>query len=249
MKKRASIFICFILVIAVSVVFSGCIGQNSITPPTQVIVNQAEFTTEAIANARMGSVVEISSSFFLGSSAATGFLINESGYVLTNRHAVVNDSGQKAASVKCTFKNKSVSYSAKIIATHATYDLAVLKIEGSVAAEYNLFETALPADGAYCATIGNAQGRGLSVRDGVIGSNNVTAFPLTPILLSMPINHGNSGGPVYDKYGNVVAIVCSREKSSASDPVYNMGYGIGAQTITDYLRSLNVKYYTTQNAA
>ncbi len=134
----------------------------------------------------------------------SGFIIDPSGYVVTNDH-VVDD----ASEVNVTL-NTGTTYPAKVIGTDKKTDLALLKIESP---------TPLPAVpfgdsdavrvGDWVMAVGNPFGLGGTVTSGIVSarSRDLNSSPFDDFLqIDASINQGNSGGPTFSLAGEVIGI-------------------------------------------
>jgi S1-C subfamily serine protease len=137
----------------------------------------------------------------------SGFFVTRDGYLLTNFH-VVKDA--KRIKVKCS----AGVLEAKVITTDKIDDLAVLKVEGG-----NFPALAIAAKdtvdlGQEVFTIGfpNIQMQGVEPKytDGKISSLAGMQDDDTEYQISVPVQPGNSGGPLCDANGQVVGIVVAR---------------------------------------
>ena len=134
----------------------------------------------------------------------SGFIIDPSGYVVTNNH-VVDD----ATEVSVTLTTGK-SYTAKVIGTDKKTDLALLKIAAP---------TPLPAVsfgdsdairvGDWVMAVGNPFGLGGSVTSGIVSARgrDLNSGPFDDFLqIDASINQGNSGGPTFAMNGDVIGI-------------------------------------------
>jgi S1-C subfamily serine protease len=138
-------------------------------------------------------------------SSGTGFFITEDGYLVTCNH-VVQD-GKK-------FSVKAVggTFTAQVVAADKTNDVAILKVNGrfsALALNTNVLSLGQPAF-----TIGfpNIDIQGLSPKytDGKVSSLSGIQDDASAIQISVPVQPGNSGGPLTDANGNVIGIVVAR---------------------------------------
>lgn len=129
--------------------------------------------------------------------------------VVTARHLVV---GVDALTVSDIDGRR---YDARVLGTDARTDLALLEVPGGVLPSVQLGASDLHVGDTILA-IGNPFGLGHSLSVGVVGSTNrrivgADGVPFGPargfLQLSIPLNPGNSGGPVFDGRGRVVAIL------------------------------------------
>lgn len=160
----------------------------------------------------------------------TGFVISEDGLVVTNMHVI----GQgRDIQVELADGRKT-----PVVAVHAHdrgLDLAVLKIDpaGKKLAKLDLGDSAATPVGAPLVVIGNPHGLKHSVVAGV--NSGVREIDGRPMLqLAVPIEPGNSGGPVLDAQGRVVGVVTM--KSAVND---NLGFAVAIESLRPLLDKPN----------
>lgn len=140
---------------------------------------------------------------------ATGFMITKSGYVVTNYHVITG-----ADSVHLQ-NHKGQSFRADIIFTNPEKDLAILRINDSTfRALKNLPYTFKKQDsdlGEDIYTIGFPRDEAV-YGQGYLSSATGYAGDTLAYQISIPVNPGNSGGPVLDKEGNVIGIISGKQK-------------------------------------
>ena len=139
-----------------------------------------------------------------GQFGGTGFAITSNGYVVTNYHVV------KDADSIYVQNSAGESYKAKQIYIDPTYDLAVLQIidpafKDLAALPYTFKKSASNvAEGVY--TVGFPKDD-LVYNEGYVSSSNGYEGDTVAYQVSIPVNPGNSGGPLLDNRGNVVGII------------------------------------------
>jgi S1-C subfamily serine protease len=159
-----------------------------------------------------------------GRSAGTGIVLTSDGMILTNNHVV-----EGSTSIEVTDETTGEAYSATVVGTDATHDIAVLQLEGAS----GLTTAALDSSGSVAAgdavtAVGNAEGTG----DLVAASGTVTALEQTIttqseygidgetldglIQVDAQIVSGDSGGPLIDSDGEVVGIDTAASSGSAT---------------------------------
>lgn len=141
---------------------------------------------------------------------ATGFLLTKDGYVVTNYH-VVNG----ADSIQLQ-NNKGKAFSAEIIHADVEKDLAILRIsdssfKNSIKSVPYTFKKQLTDVGEDIYTIGFPRDEAV-YGQGYLSSNTGYAGDTIAYQISIPVNPGNSGGPVLDAHGNVVGIISGKQK-------------------------------------
>lgn len=164
----------------------------------------------------------------------TGVVITEDGYIVTNAHVIYDSEyGAGLADSISVILNDDNTYEAEVIGYDTDYDLAVLRIQatGLAAAEFgNSDELKL---GQSVIAIGNPLGFDLmdTVTSGIVSGLNrqmdINSKSMTLIQTDAAINSGNSGGPLINKYGQVVGINSSKMSASYSETsIEGIGFAI-----------------------
>lgn len=188
------------------------------------------------------STKNYSESDLYGSSSeegvGSGIIINSNGYILTNYHVI---SG--AQTIKITFNNKKTA-SAKIVNYDSKLDLAIIKVDGSMAMPgvATLGSSSNLQVGDSVVAIGNPMGLEFfgTVTTGVISALNrevqsETGNTQTLIQTDAAINPGNSGGPLVNSQGNVIGITSSKLTGGTE----GMGFAIPIDVVKSKLGSLS----------
>lgn len=138
-------------------------------------------------------------------SMGSGFIISADGYVLTNNH-VVDGAGQ--VTVRLSDRRE---LDAKVVGTDAQYDIALLKLNASDLPVVSLGDSKNVKAGQWVVAIGSPFGFDHSVTAGIVsaigrnfGGADQQYVPF--IQTDVPINRGNSGGPLFNLSGQVVGI-------------------------------------------
>lgn len=169
-----------------------------------------------------------------GQVMGSGFIIDRTGYIVTNNHVVEDGS---RISVKLPGGRE---YQARLIGTDKATDVAVLKIEGA----NNLPSVELGDDrrlrvGDWVVAVGNPFGLGGTVTAGIISSigRDIGNGPYTDyIQIDAPINQGNSGGPTFDLSGRVIGM--NTAIYSPSGGSVGIGFAIPASTVRAIVEQL-----------
>jgi len=139
-------------------------------------------------------------------SLGSGFIISSDGYILTNNHVV-----DHADKITVRLQDRR-TLTAKVIGTDPTYDIAVLKVDagGSLPA-VSLGDSRSLKPGQWVLAIGSPFGFDYTVTQGIVsavGRNlGQRDQPYTSFIQTdVPINRGNSGGPLFDLQGRVVGV-------------------------------------------
>ncbi|NNH33153.1 Do family serine endopeptidase, partial [Rhizobium sp. SEMIA 4085] len=138
------------------------------------------------------------------SSLGSGFVIDPSGYIVTNNHVI-----EGADDIEVNFAN-GTKLKAKLIGTDTKTDLSVLKVEPRTPLTAVKFgDSSDMRIGDWVMAIGNPFGFGGSVTVGIISGRgrNINAGPYDNFIQTdAAINKGNSGGPLFNMKGEVIGI-------------------------------------------
>jgi serine protease Do len=144
--------------------------------------------------------------------AGTGFLFTHDGYIVTNKHVILDPKAQYTVLL-----SNGTQQTAQVVYTDPNTDIAVIKISGTFPTIATLGNSATLQLGQTVSAIGNALGEyNNSVSVGIISGLNRTitagdaagaSETLSGIIQTdAAINPGNSGGPLIDLNGNVIGI-------------------------------------------
>jgi serine protease Do len=138
------------------------------------------------------------------SSLGSGFVIDPSGYVVTNNHVI-----EGADDIEVIFPSGR-KLKAKLVGTDTKTDLSVLKVESKTPLKAVPFgDSKKMRIGDWVMAIGNPFGLGGSVTLGIISARgrNINAGPYDNFIQTdAAINKGNSGGPLFNMRGEVIGI-------------------------------------------
>lgn len=146
--------------------------------------------------------------------SGSGFFLSEDGYIATNYHVI---DGAKVIEVSIVRDGKWEHHPAKVVMSDKQNDLSVLKIEDAnfnnlPPIPYN-FTTNIKDTGSEVFTLGypiaDVMGDEVKFTDGKISSKSGIQGDVTVYQISVPIQPGNSGGPLFDAKGNLVGITSS----------------------------------------
>jgi len=189
-----------------------------------------ELTVEELAENAKESVVTVSFAGRDGQQAGlgTGFVIAADGLVATNLHVI-----GEARPISVQFSNGTKYDVKEVYATDRQMDLAVLKIDAQDLIPLPLAKADSLKQGAEVIVLGNPQGLRYSVVKGVnSGTREIDGKPM--IQLAIPIEPGNSGGPVLDSLGRVQGIVTLK-----SAVTRNLGYAVNISALKVLLEKPN----------
>jgi serine protease Do len=137
----------------------------------------------------------------------SGFIVDPSGFVVTNNHVVRN-----GKDIKVTLQD-GTTLPAKVVGTDPVADLAVLKIEaGHPLPSVEFGDSSKARVGDWVLSVGNPFGLGGTVTAGIVSasgrdvpSEEHSAY-VDYLQVDAPINQGNSGGPTFSEDGQVIGI-------------------------------------------
>jgi serine protease Do len=133
----------------------------------------------------------------------SGFIVSSDGYILTNAHVV---DGANVVTVKLTDKRE---YRAKVVGADKQSDVAVLKIDAKNLPVVKIGDPNGSKVGQWVVAIGSPYGFDNTVTSGIISakSRSLPNENYTPFIQTdVPVNPGNSGGPLFNLQGEVIGI-------------------------------------------
>lgn len=168
-----------------------------------------------------------------GQYGGTGFALSSEGYIATNAHVVA---GADSIYVE---NNRQESFKASLVYEDQQADLAILKVTDSTfslpAVPYRLRRSPVPlGDEVY--TLGYPRneivyGKGyISAETGFRGDSG-------SYQISVPVNPGNSGGPVIDSRGQVLGIITGKQS-----PSEDIAFAVKSSYLAGMLDSLPGKF-------
>lgn len=215
---------------------------------TVSVTGAEQLTFSEVYAANVDSCVSInvsSTSNFFGqavqsASSGSGFIITSDGYIVTNYHVI---SGGTSVTVTL---NDGTTYDATVIGGEKEYDIAVLKVDpGDTKLQpVVLGESSDLSVGEYILAIGNPLGElTFSMSEGIVScldrEINVDGTPFNMIQITAAVNSGNSGGPLFNTYGEVVGIVSAKYSSSTSGTsVEGLGFAIPIDDVLSMIKDI-----------
>jgi S1-C subfamily serine protease len=168
----------------------------------------------------------------------SGFLITADGLILTNKHVA---GAGKGVMVKF---NDGTQITGEVVVVDDEQDLALVRVKGEHPFSYvKLAKYDNPADGATCIIMGypltNMVGFSVKVTSGQVASGN-NAGMTSDVTLDARVNPGNSGGPTYDEYGNVMAIIAQKTLNLDGRSMDTYGLAISNGRIRRFLAKNNI---------
>lgn len=176
-------------------------------------------------------------------STGTGFFVTNDGYLITNHH-VISDKNTYAIR-----DSKGRYYRANVVARDQAKDLALLKIDGRFPA-LKIGNSDAVTKGQRVLAVGypqiSIQGNESKVTDGIVNSLSGLRNDDDWFQISVPIQGGNSGGPLVSEngivYGVVVATLnASKVMAATGNLPQNVNYAIKSKLVLDFLAMERVR--------
>ena len=212
--------------------------------PTQVRQSNLMTAAELVAFAEP-AVVRIAT----GTGVGTGFVVDGNGYILTNNHVIQSSvTGRVASSIEVTLSDGG-TYTAKVVGTDTRSDLAVLKIDATglqALAFADLDDVVVGQDVVamgFALDLDGGEGGSFSVTRGIVSQKNRAIRESTQILGAIQtdaaINHGNSGGPLLNMFGQVVGVntAIAPDPTTGSQAV-GIGFAVGSDVAKAVMEQL-----------
>ena len=186
---------------------------------------------QTVASDVSGSVVSIQTALSNGTAKGSGAIIDTEGHIITNNHVI---SG--AQQIQVTLANGNM-YSATLVGTDTTTDLAVIKLDNppSDLKAVKFADSDKLAVGENVMAIGNPLGYDDTATTGIVSAlnrpvtvtdDNNNEIVTNAVQIDAAINPGNSGGPTFNAAGQVIGINSSiASTATSSDSAGSIGIG------------------------
>ena len=215
-----------------------------------------ELTLEEIyaswVDSTVGIRTEIVTTNYFGqtvsAAAGSGFIISADGYIVTNYHVI-----DGASTIKVAF-NDGTEYAAELVGGEEVNDVAVLKIEAEGLTPVIIGDSDALHVGQTVTAIGNPLGElTFSQTHGIVSALNRTitmsdGTRMNMIQTDCTINSGNSGGPLFNTYGEVIGITSakySNNGSSSEATIEGIGFAIPVNDVIDIITDIMEYGYVT----
>lgn len=218
-----------------SVIETYEIDTGSLMTPAQVYATNVRST--------VGITTSVTTNFWgyqtTSAASGSGFILSDDGYILTNHHVI-----ESSDSINVSMYD-GTGYAAELIGYDESNDIAVLKIDASGLAPVVLGDSDNMNVGDSVVAIGNPLGElTFSLTAGAVSaldreitmSNGIT---MNLIQTDCAINSGNSGGALFNLYGEVVGITNAKYSSSGSEAsIDNIGFAIPINEVWGIIESI-----------
>ena len=193
----------------------------------------------AVAKEVSNSVVSIQTVTSEGTAKGSGAIVSDKGYIVTNNHVIAG-----AQQIQVTLANGTI-YSAQVVGTDTTTDLAVIKLDNPPS-DLKAVEFADSDDlavGEAVMAIGKPLGYDDTATTGIVSAlnrpvtvtdDNNNAIVTNAVQIDAAINPGNSGGPTFNAAGQVIGInssIASTASSSSSAGSIGIGFAIPSNLV------------------
>ena len=221
---------------------AGAVSSGNQMAPSQVYaanVNSVVAVSSTIKSSSFYGTTE-------GTSTGSGFILTEDGYVITNYHVV------EGASAVSVITHDGTEYPATIVGTVDTNDIAVLKVEATGLPAVTLGSSDNLIIGDMVVAIGNPLGELTSTQTVGYVSGKDRDVTTDGSIMSMiqtdaAINSGNSGGPLFNMYGEVVGVTTAKYSgnSSSGATIEGIGFAIPIDDVKGMISDLIDYGYVT----
>ena len=183
-----------------------------------------------------------------GAAAGSGFVISSDGYIVTNYHVI-----EGASTIKVTFYD-GTEYEATLVGGEESNDVAVLKIDAEGLTPVIIGNSDGLHVGQTVTAIGNPLGElTFSQSAGIVSAKDRTitldgGIKINMIQTDCTINSGNSGGPLFNLYGEVIGITSAKYSNNGSyseATIEGIGFAIPMNDVADIIKDLIEHGYVT----
>lgn len=159
-------------------------------------------------------------------SSGTGFALSSDGLIVTNYHVI---DGATTITVKGVNGNFSISYKAKVVVSDKNNDLALIQIDDNSFTNISKIPYTIKSSssdvGENVFVLGYplraSMGDEIKLTNGIISSKTGFQGDITSYQISAPVQPGNSGGPLFDKSGNLIGVINAKHTGAE-----NVSYAI-----------------------
>lgn len=186
--------------------------------------------------------------------SGTGFFISDDGYILTNNH-VISDAAASGGEIN-VLTHDGNTYSATVVGTEQSNDLAVLKIDATDCTPVTFGSSSDMSVGDTVYAVGNPMGElQFTMTSGMVSAldravtTEQSGGAINMFQMDAAINSGNSGGPVYNANGEVIGVATAKYSSSGNDAtVEGLGFAIPSDDAKKISNDLMTNGYVTGKA-
>lgn len=226
--------------------------ENSVIDITQIDTGKLQTPAEVYAanvNSTVGITTSITTNYWgyqtTSAASGSGFILSDDGYILTNYHVI-----ESSDSITVSLYD-GTSYDAALIGYDVSNDIAVLKVDAKNLPPVVRGNSDNMNVGDSVIAIGNPLGElTFSLTSGTISAMNRQVTMSTGVTMNLmqtdcAINSGNSGGALFNLYGEVIGITNAKYSGSSSSgaSIDNIAFAIPINHVWDLVQSIIEKGY------
>ena len=220
------------------------VDPSEIMTPAQVYA--------ANVNSTVGITTAITTNFWgyqtTSAASGSGFILSADGYILTNYHVI-----EESSSISVSLYDGTV-YDAVLVGYDESNDIAVLKVEADNLAPVVLGSSESLNVGDSVVAIGNPLGElTFSLTTGTVSAKDRKVTLSSTVTMDLiqtdcAINSGNSGGALFNLYGEVIGITNAKYSGSSASgaSIDNIGFAIPMDSILYIVESIIEKGYVSK---
>ena len=222
------------------------VGAGATTRPDGSVANIAARTTPSVVTLRVEGGG--------GTGTGSGWVYDERGHIVTNKHVVA--SAADGGEITVVLANGQ-QVPATIVGRDASYDLAVVKVDRTDLDPLELGRSADVVVGDQVIAVGAPLGLDSTVTSGIVSALNRPVTPgeaddqafINAIQTDAAINPGNSGGPLLDMQGRVIGVNSAIARAPGSEISGQSGnIGVGFAIPSDQVATTVEQLITTGKA-
>lgn len=207
---------------------------------------EGEMSLQEIYETNIPAVVSISASTGSGSSTGTGVVLSANGYLVTNYHVI-----RQALAINVTLTDER-ELRATLVGEDPVSDLAVLRVDAEDLTPAQFGDSDGVRVGDSVVAIGDPLGVELrgTMTDGIVSAISrdvqVDGRVMNLIQTNAALNSGNSGGPLINRFGQVIGINTMKIGTFAdSSGVEGLGFAIPSATVKEIVNQLLSQGYVS----
>ena len=168
----------------------------------------------------------------------SGVIISEDGYIVTNNHVISGADKITVYVLPEDGEGEETTFEATVVGTSESNDIAVIKIEADGLTPATFADSEQIELGELAVAIGNPTGviHG-SISAGIVSATEqevtIDGVTISAIQTDAAVNPGNSGGGLFDSYGNLIGVVYAVNSSTQ-----NIGYAIPVENFKELITTM-----------
>jgi serine protease Do len=235
-KMKKSRIAMSVLAIFAFVVLLGFVRQSP-------AIHSPPLTIPQIVQAVAGTVVEIKTQnlvegrirSIMQPGAGSGVIISPNGYIITNNHVIVGSNHDVVDSITVRLRD-GTAFEAEVVGRDERTDLAVIRINATDLPVAHFGDSDALIVGELAIAIGNPLGNlGGTVTDGIISALNrdinIDGEVMNLLQTSAAVNPGNSGGGLFNTYGELIGIVNAKPMGHGGHGIEGIGFAIPSNQV------------------